>query len=62
MLVFLNADLEDMSLTLLALIIKPKILENYSTSLELTKIDLSEKNMFLKKDFHLGFAAEQELR
>ena len=58
MLVFLNADLEDLSLTL----IKPKILENYSTSLELTKIDLSEKNMFLKKDFHLGFAAEQELR
>ena len=62
MLVFLNADLEDLSLTLLALIIKPKILENYGTSLELTKINLSEKNMFLKKDGHLGFSAEQELR
>lgn len=62
MLVFLNADLEDLSLKLLALIIKSKILENYSTSLELTKIDLSERNMFLKKDVHLGFAAEQELR
>ena len=40
------------------------ILENYDdTSLKLTKNDLSDKNMFLKKkDVHLGFAAEQELR
>ena len=63
MLPFLKADFEDLSLKLLALIIKPKILENYNASLELTKNDLSEKNMFLKKkDVHLGLAAEQKLR
>ena len=63
MLPFLNADLKDLSLKLLQLIIKPEIFENYNTSLELTKVDLSDKNMFLKKkNVHLGSVAEQELR
>ena len=62
MLPFLSADLEDLNLQLLVLLIKPEILENYNTSLELTKFDFLVKNMFLKKkDVHLGFAAEQEL-
>ena len=38
MLSFLNADLKDLSLKLLELIIKLKILKNYNTSLKLTKI------------------------
>ena len=55
--------IEDLSLKLLALITKPEILENNNTFLELTKSDLLDKNRFLKrKDVHLGFAAEQELR
>ena len=63
MLPFLKADFEDLSLKLLALIIKPKILENYNASLELTKNDLSEKNMFLKKkDVHLGLKTKKKLR
>ena len=62
MLPYLNDGLKDLSLKLLELIIKPEILENYDTSLKLMKIDLSDKNMFLKKkDVNLGFAAEQQL-
>ena len=44
MLLFLNSDLEDLSLKLLALI-KFEILENYNTSIELTKIDLLDINV-----------------
>ena len=63
MLPFLNADVKDLSVKLLVFIIKLEILKNYNTSLELTKIDLLDKDMFLKKkNVHLGFAAEQELR
>ena len=45
MLQFLNSDLDDLSLKLLALIIKSEILENYNTSIELTKIDFYDSKM-----------------
>ena len=62
MLPFLNVDVKNLSLKLLERIIKPEILKNYDTFLKLAKIDLLDKNMLLKKDVHIGFAAEQELR
>ena len=37
---FLNADLKNLSLKLLELIIKPEIPENYDTPLKLAKTDL----------------------
>ena len=43
---FPSTGLEDLSLKLQGLIIKPEILENYDTSLELTQTDLSDKSMF----------------
>ena len=57
MLPILNADLEDFSVKLLALIIKPGILENYNVSLGLIRTCF-----LIKKDVHLGFAEEQEFR
>ena len=63
MLQFLNSDLDDLSLKLLAFIIKSEILENYNTSIELTKIDFYDSKMSLrKKDLYLRFIAEEELR
>ena len=53
MLPILNADLEDLSVKLLALIIKPGILEKYNISLGLIRTCF-----LIKKDVYLGFAAE----
>ena len=54
MLPILNADLEDLSVKLLALIIKN---QNYNISLGLIRTCF-----LIKKDVHLGFAEEQEFR
>jgi hypothetical protein len=44
-------------------VVKPEIFGKCHTSLELTNINLSDaKSVLRKKEFHLGFATEQEIR
>ena len=62
MLPFLNGDIKKLITNLLALVVKPEVLESYKTSFELMKINLDDSKIYVKrKDAHLGFATEQEL-
>ena len=59
---YLQKELLLLCRNVLEMIIQPDIWSN-STGSQLTKIDFSERKSFLKrKDMHLGFAAECEIK
>ena len=62
MIPYLKKELLLLCRNVLEIIIQPDILSNL-TGLQLTKIDFSDRKIFLKrKDMHLGFAAECEIK
>ena len=58
----MKKDLLLLCRNVLDVIVQPDIL-SYLTGLQLTKIDISDRKIFSKrKDMHLGFAAECEIK
>ena len=61
MLPFLCSSIKEVVVSLLGLIVKPKVIEEAQTS-ALVKLAQNEKNLVETKNGHLGFAAEIELQ
>ena len=62
MIPFLFLDIKAILRTLLAIVVKPDVLEKYNTAIRMIEIDLNEeKNAMKPKDIHMGFSAETEI-
>ena len=61
MLPYLCSSVKELAVSLLGLIIRPKVIEEAQTS-ALVKLAQNEKNLVETKNVHLGFAAESELQ
>ena len=59
MLPYLGSNVKEVVVSLLALIVRPKAIEEAQTS-ALVKLAQNEKNLVETKNVHLGFAAESE--
>ena len=59
---FLYQDLSNLIRKIMHLVVKPDLLSECQTGRELKKVDLSDKNTFLKpKDINIGFAARSQI-
>ena len=59
---FMDGDLRRLFKSVLAVVVKPKVLENCKTGLDMIRLDLDdEKSLITPKKIHLGFAAEDEI-
>ena len=61
MLPYLCSSVKELVVSLLGLIVRPKVIEEAQTS-ALVKLVQNEKNLVETKNVHLGFAAESELQ
>ena len=61
MLPYLCSSVKELVVSLLWLIVRPKVIEEAQTS-ALVKLVQNEKNLVETKNVHLGFAAESELQ
>ena len=62
MIPFMDGDIQKLYRGVLAVIVKPKVLDNCKNGLDLMKLDLKNDEILIKsKKIHLGFAAEDAI-